>query len=234
MKKSIALFSGGKDSFYAVQRTLKEETLDLLVSVCSPNGNTQLHAGPETTKSIREAQLNAIGLPFRQLEISYDKDYLHELFIALKRIVDGESTRYLITGDLWHPYTGGIGDMLAGALGVKLIRPAREKCPSKDYAVEYMRSVLNEGIEGVVVSIREGLPKELVGRRIDNEFINELSAKGLDVAGESGEYQSLVVSAPIMKNKVVVDDYDINLTYGKNGKERFHRMNIKNFHLENA
>jgi len=234
MKKSIALFAGGKDSVYAVQKSLQKGNLDLLVSIHSPDGNTQLHAGPESSKNIREAQLMVIGLPYRQLEIGFGEEYLHELFTSLKRIVDEGRIKYLVTGDLWHPYTNGIGDMLAGALGVKLIRPAKEKCPSKEYAVEYMEDVLNSGIEGMVVSVREELPKELVGRKIDRQFIDDLASKGLDVAGETGEYQSLVVSAPIMKKRLIIDDYGVELVAGKNGKERFHRMNITNFHTENV
>lgn len=230
----MALFAGGKDSVYAVQKSLREGNMDLLVSVHSPDGSTQLHAGPESSKEIREAQLMAIGLPYLQLEVGFGEEYLHELFIALKEIVDREGIKHLVTGDLWHPYTNGIGDMLSGALDVKLIRPGKAKCPSKGYSVKYMEDVLKEGIEGLVISAREELPKELVGRKIDDQFIDELVSRGLDVAGESGEYQSLVTFAPIMQKRIILDNYGIELVNGKNGRERFHRMNITSFHIENA
>lgn len=233
MMKSIALFSGGKDSFYAVQKVLKDGTLDLLVSIYAPNGDTQLHAGPEGIKSIREAQLEAIGLSFRQINIGYGQDYLHGLFISLKKVVDEVGVGYLITGDLWHPYTSGIGDMLAGALGVTLVRPAREVCSSREKAILYMKEVIDSGIESIVLSVRkDNLPEEFVGRQIDNAFFEELDGMQIDPAGEGGEYQSLTVSAPIMSKKIVIDIYDRQLVDGKNKREQFYRMNIKKFHTE--
>src|SRR3989344_543119 len=233
MKKTIALFSGGKDSFYSVQKALKEGNLDLLVSISSVSGDTQLHAGPEATRKVRREQLEGIGLPCREIEVGAKREYLHQLFKGLQDIVQTEDVGYIVTGDLWHPYTGGIGDMLAGALDVELIRPARKKCPSKDHSMMYMREVLDSGIKGIVVSVRdEYISREFVGRKIDYDFLNELKNKGIDVAGESGEYQSLVVSAPIMNRHIIVDDYDIELVDGKNGKEKFHRMKINEFHTE--
>ncbi len=233
MKKSIALFSGGKDSFYAVQNFLKDGNLDLLVSIYASNGDTQLHAGPEAIKSIREAQLGAISLPFRQINLGYGQDYLHSLFISLKRVVDEENVGYLITGDLWHPYTSGIGDMLAGALGVGLIRPAREKCPSREMAIPYMKEVIGSGIESIVLSVRkDNLPEKFVGRQIDDVFVEELERMQVDPTGEGGEYQSLTISAPIMKKRLVIGFYDRQLVDGKNGREQFYRMNIKKFHME--
>ncbi len=233
MKKSIALFSGGKDSFYAVQKVLKDGNIDLLISIHASNGDTQLHAGPEGIKSIREAQLEEIGLPFRQISIGYDQDYLHDLFISLKEIVDELGVGYLITGDLWHPYTSGIGDMLAGALGVKLVRPARNICSSREKAILYIKEVIGSGIEAIVLSVRKGnLSEEFLGRQIDDCFVKELERMQIDPAGEGGEYQSLTVSAPIMKKRIVIDSYDRQLVDGKNGREQFYRMNIKKFHTE--
>ena len=61
MKRTMALFSGGKDSFYAVQKILRDGSLDLLVSLHSKEGDTQLHAGKEATGEIRKVQLEKLG-----------------------------------------------------------------------------------------------------------------------------------------------------------------------------
>ena len=233
MRKTIALFSGGKDSFYSVQKMLEKGNLDLLISISSISGDIQLHAGPEATREVRKEQLESIGLPYRELVVGVSKDYLHQLFNGLKEIVQNENAGHIVTGDLWHPYTGGIGDMLAGALDVKLIRPAREECPSRGYARRYMEKVLGGGIKGVVVSIRKNdLPPEFLGRKIDPDFLNELEKRNIDLTGESGEYQSLVVASPLMNRRILLEDYGVELVDGKNGKEKFYRMKINRFHTE--
>ncbi len=232
MKKRIALFSGGKDSFYAIQKFGKGN-LDLLVSISSNSGNTQLHAGPETTKELRKEQLEGIGLRYEEIIVPSERDYLHHLFEGLQGVVRRENAGYLVTGDLWHPYTGGIGDMLAGALGVELIRPARDSCPSKDHSMNYMSEVLKSGIKARVVSVRDGdLPEEFVGQEIDYGFLQELDRLRIDVAGEGGEYQSLVTASPIMDRRIIIGDYNIELVDGKNGREKFRRMNFINFGVE--
>ena len=230
MKKTIALFSGGKDSFYAIRKVREKGNLDLLVGISSNSGDTQLHAGPEATREIRKQQLKGIGLPYREIVVTSERGYLHHLFKGLQDIVQRENVGYLVTGDLWHPYTGGIGDMLAGALDVELIRPARDSCPSRDRSMKYMLEVLESGIKAVVVSVRDGdIPREFVGRKIDYGFLQELKRMSIDVTGEGGEYQSLVIASPIMDRRIVIGDYSVELVDGKNGREKFHRAIVKNF-----
>lgn len=231
--KSIVLFSGGKDSFYALAKTLETGPVEYIVSVQSKSGDTQLHAGPEASEEIRKAQLDLLGLPFKQLTIGSGKDYLHELFVELNKLVQQEKITHLVTGDLWHPYTSGIGDMLAGALGVTLVRPAREACPVRENDLDYMNKIIGMGIESVIVSVRQSnLPENFVGRKIDKNLVKELVSMKIDAAAEGGEYQSLVLAAPQMKGCIVIDDFTVILVDGKNGKEKFHRMSVNKFHIE--
>jgi len=41
-----------------------------------------------------------------------------------------------------------------------------------------------------------------------------------------------VLVAPQMKGRIVIDDFTVTLVDGKNGKEKFHRMSINQFHIE--
>lgn len=230
--KTIILFSGGKDSFYSLAKVLEMGSVEYVVSVQSRTGDTQLHAGPEADEQVRKAQLDLLGLPHKQITVSSEKHYLHELFVELNKLVQEDDMTHLVTGDLWHPYTSGIGDMLAGALGVTLIRPARDACPTRGGDEQYMREITSSGIKSVIVSVRQGdLPKSFVGRNIDETLIQELVSMKVDAAAEGGEYQSLVLSAPQMKARIVIDDFSVFLVDGKNGKEKFYRMSINKFHV---
>lgn len=231
--KTIVLFSGGKDSFYSLAKTLEQGSVEYIVSIQSKSGDTQLHAGPEANETMRTAQLDLLGLPYKQISIGSGKDYLHEFFLELAELVKQDGITHLVTGDLWHPYTSGIGDMLAGALGVTLVRPARDACPSRESDVRYMEEVVSSGIESIIVSVRQGnLPESLVGRKIDKTLVDELVSMKVDTAAEGGEYQSFVTAAPQLKGRIVVDEFGVELVDGKNGKEKFHRMSVNKFHIE--
>lgn len=232
--KIIALFSGGKDSFYAIAKTVKTYPVEYVVSIQSKTGDTQLHAGPEANKQVRKAQLDLLSLPYKQITIGSGKEYMHELFVELNKLVQADTITHLVTGDLWHPYTSGIGDMLAGALGVTLVRPARAACPTRENDERYMMEIISMGIESVIVSVRQGnLPTHFVGRMIDEAFVEELISMKVDAAAEGGEYQSFVLAAPQMKGRIVIENFSVTLVDGKNCKEKFHRMFVDIFHIEN-
>ena len=235
MVNRMVLFSGGKDSMYALERCAEDGGIDLLVSIVSVNRDTRLHAGPETNENFRKTQLASLDFPTEEIIVGDGKNYLGEIYFGLKSIVDTRGIRQLVTGDLWHPYTGGIGDMLAGALNVTITRPAREACPSREYARAYVMDLINRGMESTLVSVRENvLPSEFVGRNLNLRLVDELEKMGIDSSGESGEYQSTVNFSRLMNRRLIIDAYDVSLAEGKNGKERFHRMNIKEFHTEDA
>lgn len=233
--KSIILFSGGKDSFYSLIKIMETIPIEYLVSIQSKSGDTQLHAGPEVDAEMRGAQLDLLRLPYKQIMIGSGKDYMHNLFIELNKLVQKYEITHLVTGDLWHPYTSGIGDMLAGALGIILVRPAREACPTRESDVIYMNKVISMGIKSVIVSVRQGsLPEYFVGREIDKSLVDELVLMNIDAAAEGGEYQSFVVAAPQMRHSIKIDDFNVVLADGKNGEEKFHRMSVNKFHVENG
>ena len=57
----------------------------------------------------------------------------------------------------------------------------------------------------MTVAVRDGqLPAELLGRVIDDELLCELTRAGVDLAGEHGEYHSLVVDGPIFERPLDV------------------------------
>jgi len=231
-KKTLALFSGGKDSMYAIQQALAKENLDLIVSIMDAQGSAHFHAGPEADNLPRQTQLRLMGVPFREIETE-EGNYMHDAFLGLKEIVDLENIGQMITGDLWLPYTRGAGDMLAGALGIEVLRPCRDLCHSKAEAQKYMQQVLDSGIESIVYSVRKGkLPRSFIGRSINQAFLEEMARRNVDAAGERSEYQSLVTTSPIMNGRIVIDSFDIHYVPGRGENNHFFRMLLKKHHVE--
>jgi uncharacterized protein (TIGR00290 family) len=235
-KKTLVLHSGGKDSMYALQLALEDGSVDFVASIMNKDGHAHFHAGPEASNLLRRTQLELMGLPFREISTS-EENHLQDTFLGLKKMVDEEGIGYMITGDLWFPYTTGSGDMLAVALGIEVIRPCASLCPSETQAQQYMKKVLDAGIESIVYTVREGqLHPEFLGRSIDHGFLKELSHRRVDAAGEKSEYQSFVTNSPLMSGRIVIDDFDVHSVPGRKdfgrGPDSFYRMLVKDYHVE--
>jgi len=231
-KKTCVLFSGGKDSMYALQESKFNNNLDFIISIKNPKGDAQFHAGAEIDDNLRKTQLNLIGLPYREV-LTKTKNYLKDTFSQLKKIVEQENIKYIITGDLWFPYGMKAGDKLAKALGVEILRPCRSLCCNKQESQKYMDVVLNSKIKSIVYGVRKNvLPRKFIGQKIDKEFLKELGRRKVDTAGEKSEYQSLVVASPIMSKKIIVDSFDIKYAKGRLKGDEFYMMNNVRFHTE--
>ncbi len=77
-----------------------------------------------------------------------------------------------------------------------------------------MRNLLDEGFEIIFSSIAaEGLDKSFLGRVITEKDVDKLvsiSKKvGMNVAGEGGEFESLVLDCPVFRKKIEIVDSEI-------------------------
>lgn len=235
MARTAIMFSGGKDSMYALARTKEEGGADLLISVISPRGDTQLHLAPEVAPEARRAQIDLLDMPYREVVVDPEGNYLHQLFNGLRSVVSEEGITKLVTGDLWHPYTEGLGDMLAAALNVSLWRPGRDICPSQNEGVKYMNEIIDRRIEAIIVAVKKDvLPENYVGRELNWEFVREMAKNhpNQDCAGEGGQYQSFVVDCPLMRKRINFNRLRVEEVPARNGRGTFYRMDTSSFSLE--
>ena len=57
----------------------------------------------------------------------------------------------------------------------------------------------------MIVSVRDGvLSRELLGKILDYEVLSEISDAGADVAGEIGEYHTVVIDGPLFRQAVEI------------------------------
>jgi len=74
-----------------------------------------------------------------------------------------------------------------------------------------LRDLISKKFNAVISSIAcDGLTKDFLGKKIDTDMIQKLIALnkkiGINVAGEGGEYETLVVDCPMFKKKIVIED----------------------------
>jgi diphthine-ammonia ligase len=68
-----------------------------------------------------------------------------------------------------------------------------------------VEELLDAGFRALIVAVRDGvLPRELLGQPIDRAVLREVGRAGADLAGENGEYHTLVVDGPIFESPLEV------------------------------
>lgn len=208
------LFSSGKDSTAAAY-IMKKQNYDLtcLINIKSENPDSYMFqtAGTELV----ELQAEAMNLPIiiqttkgeKEAEL---KDLEKALVEAKKKFqIDG-----IISGALFSTYQRDRIEKICDKLGLKIFSPLWHKPQDK-----HMQELVENGFEIVLTAVAaEGLDKSWLGRKItlkDVEKLQKIHAKlGLNIAGEGGEFESLVLDCPLFSKKIVLEKTEI-ITEGK-------------------
>lgn len=195
--KGLAFFSGGKDCVYAIMKAKEKEIpVDILLFNEYDFPRPSAHI---INKDVVEAIARNLRLPLHTLHLEKGKE--HE---SLSAFFSAHEIDVLTVGDIaleehikWY-------EDLCSKTGVKLHAPiwVGNRASTRQILFEEIRL----GIKAVICDVNARLlPKNLAGQIIDVEIANELSAK-VDPCGENGEYHTLVIDAPIMAERIVLED----------------------------
>ncbi len=131
------------------------------------------------------------------------EDEAHDL-AALKETLSSLDVDGVVTGAVASDYQWDRVNRVCEHLGLKTFSPLWRKGQAL-----LMDEILDAGIDCCVVAVMaEGLDEGWLGRRIDAEALEELDRlavrHGINVAGEGGEYESLVLDSPLHSRPLVV------------------------------
>ncbi|MFH1391471.1 MAG: diphthine--ammonia ligase [Candidatus Diapherotrites archaeon] len=196
------LFSGGKDSVFTLFHYMsKDENIGCLITMKSENKASWMFHTPAI--NMVELQAEALGLPLLIHSTKGEKEKeLEDLEIAIKKAKEKYNLTGIGAGALFSQYQYDRVKRICDSLGLDCFAPHWHKNQA-----EYLREILDAGFEVIITGIAsQGLSKEFLGEKIDDEVFDkflELNKKiGFHVAGEGGEYESLVVDGPIFKKKL--------------------------------
>jgi len=197
------LYSGGKDSNYALYWALKEGfEVKYLVSMVSESDESYMYHVPNI--HLTELQAKAIGIPLVKGFTSGEKEKeVEDMKVVLKGLrIDG-----VVAGALASEYQKKRVEGVAEELGLESFAPAWHRDP-----IEYMRELI--GIFDIVmVGVSAyGLDEGWLGRKIDEKALGELvrlhEKYKIHVAGEGGEFETFVRDAPFFKARIVFDEVE--------------------------
>lgn len=215
-----ALFSSGKDSTFALWLMRKAGySVECLITVKSRNPDSYMFHTPAV--ELVELQAKAIGLPLVMQETAGEKEKeLEDLRAAFREAKSKYGIEGVITGALWSTYQKDRIERIAREESLTVFSPLWHSNQETE-----MRLVVSH-FELMFTGISAyGLEKSWLGRSItmaDVDRLVALSKKlarrgdqlssrfgGLNIAGEGGEFESLVLDGPLFKKRLVVEESEI-------------------------
>ena len=203
------LFSSGKDSTAAAQ-IMKQQNYELTCLIHMKSENPDSYMFQTAGTELVEMQAEAMGLPIIIQKTEGEKESelqdLEKAFVEAKKKYQIEG---IVSGALFSTYQRDRIEKICDKLGLKIFSPLWHKRQDK-----HMQDLLDNGYEIVLTAIAaEGLDKSWLGRKIihkELEGLQQLHAKlGVNISGEGGEFESLVLDCPLFTKKIVLEKTEI-------------------------
>lgn len=210
----VSLFSGGKDSSWALYAALESgRNVSQLVTV-HPPADSYLYHVPATR--LAELAAESIDLPLLEVEAAFETEditdstqqgdrELEPLEVALRK-VDRESGLTGITaGAVASEYQARRLRGMCERLGLDLYTPLWQREP-----IECLEAMYAAGFEILIVAVAAGgFDESWIGRQLDADAIADLmelrDTYGIHPMGEGGEFETLVTDGPHMDQRIDVD-----------------------------
>ena len=194
--KAFVSWSGGKDAALSYYRAMKDFNVTHLLNMVAENGEISRSHGIRT--SVLRLQAEAMGLTIVQPRSSWET-YEAEFKRALSGLKD-KGIEAGIFGDIDLEEHREWVERVSRESGMEAVLPLWGEKKRENLIEE----LIEAGFEAVVVATKKDLlGSEWLGRRIDYDFVKEISKiKGVDISGEGGEYHTFVVSGPIFKKSI--------------------------------
>jgi len=199
-----ALLSTGKDSLYALYLMQKQGyDVRCLITIESKNKDSFMFHTP--TVDLAKLQAKALGKRLVLVRTHGEKEKeLKELekgIMVAKKIFGVEG---VCSGALFSNYQRQRIERICEHLGLRHFAPLWHMNQE-----QYLRQLIPAGFKFLISKIAcYGMDREWLGKRIDEEAVDGLVALGkkygINVAGEGGEYETLVTDMPLFRQKMRV------------------------------
>ena len=211
--KFAVLYSGGKDSNYAMYKAMENNEIVCIISVFSKNKESYMFHTP----NIELVRLQAMAIETNVVEKETDgvkEEELVDLKDAIAKAKEKFGIGGIVTGALKSDYQATRIQKICDDLNLECFNPLWHIDEEK-----FLRDMVKEGFEVIISGVfADGLGKDFLGKIIDNNVIDSLvklrDKFNISPAGEGGEIETTVLDAPFFKRKIEILDSEIKFQDG--------------------
>ncbi|MBN1923218.1 MAG: diphthine--ammonia ligase [Nanoarchaeota archaeon] len=197
-----ALYSGGKDSSLALYKMMLDGH-DIICLITMLSDNPVSYMFHPSKKRLINLQSKAMKIPVIYGTTKGEKE--KELKDLKKLILDAKKKYKLdgiITGALYSNYQRERIEKICEELKIKCCSPLWHKDQEEE-----IKELLRNNFKFIMTSVAAyGLNKKWLGKIITEKELEKLveikDSIGINIAGEGGEYESLVLDAPMFKKRL--------------------------------
>jgi diphthine-ammonia ligase len=199
-----ALVSTGKDSIYALY-IMKRQNYGIACMITIKSRNPDSYMFHTPTIELADLQSKAMGIPLLIQETAgKENDELKDLVMAISNAKEKYKLDGIVTGALYSSYQRDRIEQICDTLGLKIFSPLWHINQETE-----LRELLNSGFRIILTKIAaEGLDRSWLGVPIGESHVKKLVLLnrkiGLNIAGEGGEYESLVLDCPLFASRISV------------------------------
>lgn len=208
--KVIALLSGGKDSVAAVE-VAQGHGWDVVGALCIRPAEDDAWMYHTPNLDVVAGVAECLGLPLLAFPARAGKEEeIDDLERAVQRAQKTWDADGIISGALASEYQRVRLDEVGHRLGLKTFAPLWHKEPRA-----YVRGLLAGGYDIRFSRVAaEGLPAAWAGARLDDAKLAAMESNRArpHVAGEGGEYETLVLDAPHYQRRLVIERSRVDAT----------------------
>ncbi|RLF53437.1 MAG: diphthine--ammonia ligase [Thermoplasmata archaeon] len=219
--RCAALFSGGKDSTYAVFLAIEYGyDVSCLVSIVSENLDSYMFHTPSISEVKKQSEVMGIPLLVQETR-GVKEEELKDLKNVIERAKVDFDVEGVITGSVESAYQASRVQRICNELGLECFNPLWQKDQ-----LELLQDIVRNHFDVIVTSVSAyPLNRSWLGRKIDEKFIHDVedlySRFGINPAGEGGEFETFVLWCPLFGRSLTVVDEQVS------GRNNSWRMEIK-------
>ncbi len=195
--KAFVSWSGGKETSLACYRAIQDQgnKVVYLLNMVSEDGKHSRSHGLDPR--LLRAQAHALGIPIIQKKTTWES--YERVFKKTVSELKKEGVKIGIFGDIGLREHRDWIERVGREIGIKPSLPLWKEDRGK-----LLEDFIQAGFGAIVVATKADLlGREWLGRRIDEEFLEDLKrVSDIDLCGEKGEYHTFVYDGPIFKRPV--------------------------------
>jgi asparagine synthase (glutamine-hydrolysing) len=210
MIKLGALFSGGKDSTYAVYlaKKLGYEVV-CLISIFSENLHSYMFHTPSISKVEKQAEVMEIPLIIQKTRGEKEKELI-DLEKAIFLAKEKYGIQGIVTGAVESVYQATRVQKICDKLGLECFNPLWQK-----NQIELLEELVKNKFKVIITGIAAyPFDEKWLGREINKKFIEdikELERKyKINPAGEGGEFESFVLNCPLFSKELEISSKNVS------------------------